>query len=254
MSKQIVLMYHDVFIRDVKESGFQTVGAIPYKVCVGNFESHVKNIYKYCKDKDIDTSSIIFTFDDGGVSFATVIPDILEKYGFKGVFFISTKYIGTTGFLTESQIKELSVRGHVIGAHSHTHPAFCDAAKMSFEELRYEWQTSIDILNNILGYKINSVSLPNGYSSEFILDSLEELGISNVYTSTPTTHIMKRRSLSIIGRYDVQNKTTLGQVMCIVNCPLVRIGYQLKNEILLMAKKVLGNSYSKIKRNLLTKK
>ena len=83
---------------------------------------------------------------------------------------------------------------------------------------------------------------------------MEELGISNVYTSTPTTHIMKRRSLSIIGRYDVQNKTTLGQVMCIVHCPLVRIGYQLKNEILLMAKKVLGNSYSKIKRNLLNKK
>lgn len=178
----------------------------------------------------------------------------MEKYGFKGVFFISTKYIGTTGFLTESQIKELSARGHVIGAHSHTHPAFCDAAKMSFEELRYEWQTSIDILNNILGYKINSVSLPNGYSSEFILDSLEELGISNVYTSAPTTHIMKRRTLSIIGRYDVQNRTTLNQVMSIVNCPLVRIGYQLKNEILLMAKKVLGNSYSKIKRNLRNKK
>lgn len=247
-------MYHDVFIRDVKESGFQTVGAIPYKVCIENFESHVKYIYKYCKDKDIDASSIIFTFDDGGVSFATIIPNILEKYGFKGVFFISTKYIGTTGFLTESQIKELSARGHVIGAHSHTHPAFCDAAKMSFEELRYEWQTSIDILNNILGYKINSVSLPNGYSSEFILDSLEELGISNVYTSAPTTHIMKRRTLSIIGRYDVQNRTTLNQVMSIVNCPLVRIGYQLKNEILLMAKKVLGNSYSKIKRNLRNKK
>lgn len=251
--KQIVLMYHDVFIRDMSESGFQTVGAIPYKVCANNFESHVKTIYKYCKDRGFDTSSIVFTFDDGGVSFATVIPDILEKYGFKGVFFISTKYIGTTGFLTERQIKDLSVRGHVIGSHSHTHPAFCDAAKMSFEELRYEWQTSIDILNNILGYKINSVSLPNGYSSEFILDSLEELGISNVYTSTPTTHIMKRSSLSIIGRYDVQNRTTLNQVMSIVNSPIVRVGYQLKNDVLLMAKKVLGNSYYRIKRNLLNK-
>ena len=251
--KQIVLMYHDVFIRDINESGFQTVGAIPYKVCANNFESHVKTIYKYCKDRGCETSSIVFTFDDGGVSFATVISNILEKYGFKGIFFISTKYIGTTGFLTECQIKELSIRGHVIGAHSHTHPAFCDAAKMSFEELRYEWQTSIDILNNILGYQINSVSLPNGYSSEFILDSLEELGISNVYTSTPTTHIMKRRSLSIIGRYDVKSKTTLGQVMSIVNSPFVRMGYQIKNEILSMAKKILGNSYSIIKRNLLYK-
>ena len=251
--KQIVFMYHDVFIRDMNESGFQTVGAMPYKVCANNFESHVKTVYKYCKDRGLDTSSIVFTFDDGGESFFTKVAPILEEYGFRGVSFISTKYIGTTGFLTECQIKELSVRGHVIGAHSHTHPAFCDAAKMSREELRHEWQTSIDILNNILEYKINSVSLPNGYSSEFILDILEELGISNVYTSTPTTHILKRKSLSIIGRYDVKSKTSLGQLMSIVNNPFVRIGYQLKNEILSMAKKILGDSYAIIKLNLLYK-
>ena len=71
--------------------------------------------------KVLQGKDVLFTFDDGGVSFVTKAAPILEKYGHKGVFFVSTKYIGTPGVLSAGQVKELELRGHVVGTHSHSH-------------------------------------------------------------------------------------------------------------------------------------
>ena len=86
---------------------------LQYKVEESAFEEQVKAL----QGKDV-----VFSFDEGGESFHTKASPLLEQYGFKGVFLISTKYIGTQGFLTEEQVKELAERGHVVGSHSHTHP------------------------------------------------------------------------------------------------------------------------------------
>ena len=64
-----------------------------------------------------------FTFDDGGVSYYTVVADRLEAQGWRGHCFVSTDFIGQRGFLTAAQIRELDARGHVIGSHSASHPA-----------------------------------------------------------------------------------------------------------------------------------
>lgn len=252
--KRIVLMYHDVYCNDVIESGFQVVGAIPYKISKAGFEQQVKVISEYCEQKKISKTSVVFTFDDGGVSFSTVIPKALNKYGFKGLFYISTKYIGTEGFLTEDQIRELFDNGHEIGAHSHSHPAYDEAALMSADQLRNEWKVSINILNGILGKNIESVSLPNGYSTKVVLDFLETQGIKRIYTSTPTIRVSHYKSAQLIGRYAIQTSTSLQQVMAIISNPVTRMKYQIKSDILQIAKNILGSSYSTIKRKLISKK
>ena len=86
--RKIVLMYHDVYSDSETESGFQFPTSFPYKISAEKFESHVKLAHTYCKQNNLSLDSVEFTFDDGGVSFYTVIAPILEKYGFKGVFFI----------------------------------------------------------------------------------------------------------------------------------------------------------------------
>lgn len=107
----ICLMYHDIVTRDDKSSGFQNESAFQYKVNEKDFEKQVKAL----RGKDV-----IFSFDDGGVSFITEAAPILEKYGFKGFFFISTKYIDTPGFLSREQVKCLAEHGHCVGSHSYT--------------------------------------------------------------------------------------------------------------------------------------
>lgn len=153
MSK-ITLMYHDVYVKDIKESGFNTHGAIHYKISKKTFEEHLRAISHFCELKQINKNDIVFTFDDGGVSFFTIIAPILEKYGWKGYFFISTNYIGTDGFLTIDQIKDLSRRGHIIGSHSHQHKVLTE---FSLNDVENELCTSVKILSDILGKPIDSI-------------------------------------------------------------------------------------------------
>ena len=96
---KINLMYHDVYIRDVNESGFNRERDLMYKMDVVTFESHVKNIHNLCRQKSLPLENIVFTFDDGGKSFLDVIAPILDKYGFKSnsvmaldfVFFVAIR-------------------------------------------------------------------------------------------------------------------------------------------------------------------
>ena len=87
-------MYHDVYDKKKAESGFQNQEALVYKINVIDFENQVKKISSFKEKYDIR-----FTFDDGGSSFYTLIAPILEKYNFKGYYFISSDFINKKGFL-----------------------------------------------------------------------------------------------------------------------------------------------------------
>ena len=113
--KQIVLMYHDVYQYNPNESGF---ASDLYKLDVHNFEEQVKALANL-RDNKMSSLRILLTFDDGGSSFSHLIMSILDKYGFKGYFFISTNYIGQKGFLNHDEIIDLYNKGHYIGSHSH---------------------------------------------------------------------------------------------------------------------------------------
>ena len=75
--------------------------------------------------------------------------ELLDAKGWKGHFFITTSLIGVPGFVTRSDILDLHRRGHVIGAHSHTHPTIC--RNLTDGEMLAEWRTSYLDLADILG-------------------------------------------------------------------------------------------------------
>lgn len=239
--EEIVLMYHDIGL----DSGFQNSTAYKYKISPKVFGLHLDIISK-CKKND---NKVYFTFDDGGESFIKYAAPILEEYGYKGIFFISTKYINTPGFLTESQIKQLAERGHILGVHSHTHPE--DMTKLTDVEILNEWLISQNILLNILGYKSEYASIPNGFSSSTIIKAMIKSGIKYIYTSEPTTKIEKYENSFIIGRYAITDYDNEDTVLKIVNHKSVRIKMFLRYQVLNIAKFILGTTYLKIRNKLL---
>lgn len=243
--KEIVLMYHDVYNSSESESGFQFPTSFPYKVNAREFEKHVQYAYNYCKHHNLSLDSIKFSFDDGGESFLTIIAPILEKYGFKGIFCISTKLIGADKFLTKNQIKELHNRGHLIASHSHTHPK--NMSVLSMQELLFEWQTSIKLLEEIIQEPITMASVPSGYSSATVIHSALLSGITTLYTSKPTTQITRYKDIDIIGRFVVHNNTSLDVVRTIISKSVYRTKHLLKWHIIGLAKKILGPYYNRIK-------
>lgn len=233
----ITLMYHDVLNEQCPYSGFQKVGALQYTI-----ESKILDLQlKLTEGMD----NIQFTFDDGGESFYYVIAKLLENYNRKGVFFISTSYIGSEFFLSEEQIRELDRRGHIIASHSHTHPN--KISSLSREECVNEWKESKLVLENILGHNVNVASVPGGAVSDMVIDCMIEAGFQTIYTSEPTLKIVRKGNATICGRYGIKKETTIARFKKIISNPFHRKMMLMHYYILIGAKQILGSHYNNIK-------
>lgn len=236
-------MYHDVFHHNVKESGFQNIGAIPYKLNSREFENQIRAIAEFCESRKMDKNQVALTFDDGGESFYSIIAPILEKHGFKGYFFITTLLIGTQGFMNSEQIIDLHNRGHYIGSHSHTHPK--NISELSSSEIETEWTNSVEILNKIISGKIDVASIPGGFYSEQSRIALKKNGIEFIFTSIPTRKINYNFNKQyIIGRFAIKKGTTNEAVLQLMNNNSLSQIYQFaKWRGLALIRAALGNNY-----------
>lgn len=233
--KDSILMYHDVYKALVCESGFQTDGANHYKITEAAFEEQIKQI---------SGLPVTLTFDDGGISFYTIIAPILEKYHLIGHFYIATNHIGTNGFMDENQIKDLHKRGHVIGSHSCSHPS--DFRAVPFDARKKEWEDSVRRLSEIIGEQVKEVSIPNGFLQKDDIKIFEELGITTIYTSKLGEN-RKNGPMMIKGRIGVDKTMSSERVMSILTGGLSYIIMWAKQWLLSLLKILLGNNYIKIK-------
>ncbi len=64
---------------------------------------------------------IMLTFDDTDLPQYTIAKPVMEKYGFKGMFFIMTVSLGRPNYMSKDQVKQLSVAGNEIGSHTWDH-------------------------------------------------------------------------------------------------------------------------------------
>ena len=236
--KEIVFMYHDVFINKPTESG---LASEIYKLKVDEFEGHLSMLQELT---DGETRPIL-TFDDGGSSFYEPISFLLDKYGFKGRFFIATKYINTVGFMGREQIKDLYKRGHLIGSHSHSHPE--NFAALDYVSIKNEWEQSVHILSDIINSPITIASIPNGYQSHNVLFYAKQSGITDLYTSCPTLKTTYFDTMRLHGRFVILSSTGINGLRKIIYSSSYRFNLYLKNQLLMIPKIVLGKKYEPFK-------
>lgn len=238
-------MFHDVVDGQYPNSGFNKPGALQYTIDAGRFEKLVK----YCVELSAD---VVFTFDDGGSSFYNVIAPILEKYGKRGVFFISTGYIGTDRFLTKEQVRELHDKGHIIASHSDSHPR--DISKLSLYEIVDEWSKSKKILEDIIGEEVKLASIPGGAISNNVLRGLKQSGYETVYTSIPTDKTDSFGNMSVIGRYTITKQSDIVYLNKLLYNSSYRKRLIAKYKFLRLLKSILGSNYNKVKQAILAHK
>jgi peptidoglycan/xylan/chitin deacetylase (PgdA/CDA1 family) len=193
------LMYHDVVAAGEEDSsGFPGRDAALYKVTPALFAAHLDAIGQA-------SGTATITFDDGGAS-ALKAADLLEARGFVGQFFITVNYIGRRGFVTESDLRALARRGHVVGSHSCSHPlrmAHCTVA-----QILDEWRRSRVILSDILGSNVTVASVPGGDFSIQVAEAAAQAGITQLFTSEPTGRTQQLSGLTLAGRFTIQRWTT----------------------------------------------
>lgn len=205
MPKTLAFLYHEV-IDDYSESGFQNKDNLAYMHKTDVFRNHLEMYSNHLKLNGLSkVDQILFTFDDGGIS-NLKSAKILEEFGLKGMYFITTKRIGTKGFLAKEDILNLHNSGHIMGSHSHTHPMIFRS--LSYEEMLDEWKTSKQILEEIIDEEILYGSVPGGDSDAKTYQSASEAGLSFVFDSEPILEPRFSGETEIFGRFSVKAQTS----------------------------------------------
>jgi peptidoglycan/xylan/chitin deacetylase (PgdA/CDA1 family) len=203
-AKIATFLYHDV-ADNPAESGFQRPSAMSYKQSRAAFAGHLDGIaqsgFVPTTVFDVDFTqpgkNVLITFDDGGKG-AIDAAEELNRRGWKGHFFITTKLIGTRTFLDASQTRYLHSCGHVIGSHSHTHPDIFKA--IPYQQMLEEWRTSCDLLSDVLGAPCVTGSVPGGDVSRRVFQSADEAGMKFLFTSDPVLSPKQEGNCRILGR------------------------------------------------------
>lgn len=145
-----------------------------YTVSKSTFSAHMKiladsgyhaispaQLYDYLVyNKELPKKPVMITFDDSRVEHSQIAAPVLEKNGFKGVFFIMTITYNKKNYMTTEQIAQLAKGGHTIGLHSWDHTMvikYKDAA---------DWQKELvapkEKLEKIVGQPVEYWAYPNG--------------------------------------------------------------------------------------------
>lgn len=196
---------------------------------VTRFEEHLRYFRDHYWPVDLETlesflargswtapnPGLILSFDDGHRSHFELAAPLLEKYGFKGWFFvpIGLMAIGnefdngshhetiSKDALTLEQLKYLRER-HVVGSHTITHRRL--SAAVPINELENEIVGSQSMFSDLLGDRVRSFCWVGGeeenYSSEaagLIRDTYDFSFMTNNFVNRPNTHPLQLQRTNI---------------------------------------------------------
>lgn len=126
--KQVpVLCYHHIY--DVPKATRE------YDVTAAQFREQMQTLhdsgyhtilpdqyYNYLAFGDpLPDKPVMLTFDDTDEEQFSIAKPAMDKYGFKGVYFIMTISIGRPRYMTKDQIRQLADEGHAVESHTWRH-------------------------------------------------------------------------------------------------------------------------------------
>ena len=209
--RALSILYHDVVRENFEESGFPGAAAARYKFTEVEFGAHLRRMADKASSAAVPVDLLFdstaearqpffMTLDDGGSS-AVYIAEALERYNWRGHFFVTTNYIDTPTFVSREQIRWLRRRGHVVGSHSSSHPF--RISEIPSDQLAAEWKDSVTVLADILGEPVRCASVPGGFYAPRVAEAAAAAGIRALFTSEPTTRVTEVAGCLVLGRYTV---------------------------------------------------
>src|SRR5208282_3763240 len=71
-------------------------------------------------------ASVCITFDDGSETDLIAAAPVLREFGLRATFYLTAGFLGTPGYLSGEQVRDLDAEGFEIGCHSMTHAYLSD--------------------------------------------------------------------------------------------------------------------------------
>ena len=128
--------------------------------------------------------AVTFMFDDGYKSTRTTAKPILDRYGFVGSSAVVSDLVGTAGYMTPQDLRDLQAAGWDIASHSATHPSMPSLSTMAAET---ELQKSKSTLT-ALGLTIDTFVWPQGDHDQSLIGLAQAgLPMAPLYRSARNT-------------------------------------------------------------------
>lgn len=115
---------------------------------------------------------VSISFDDIYTSAVDVGATALEKYGWKGSYYVTGRYARLNDapeYANEAKVKGLIARGHEVGSHAETHPAL---SSLDPSSLNSEIKNNLDYLK-LLGQHPAGMAYPFGDFSQSVEDEVK---------------------------------------------------------------------------------
>jgi len=124
-------------------------------------------------------ASLILSFDDAS-KYILKAAKLIEKYGFKGTFYLDIALLLKT--LNTSAIKDLHLSGHEIGSHTVTH---ADLTKLGKDQVVRELKESKEVLERIIDDDVRTFAYPYGRYNNVVKELVKLVGYGNARTTDP---------------------------------------------------------------------
>lgn len=124
--------------------------------------------------------SVCITFDDGCETDLIAAAPVLREFGLSATFYVTAGWVGTTGYMSPSQLRELHALGFEIGCHSMTHAYLSDLGE---SDLKREIVDAKHRIEEIVQGTVDHFSCPGGRYHQPALAMARRAGFKTVTNS-----------------------------------------------------------------------
>jgi poly-beta-1,6-N-acetyl-D-glucosamine N-deacetylase len=136
---------------------------------------------RIARGEELPEHAVMMTVDDSYLSFYEAGMPVIRKFGIPISLFVNTDSVGTPGYMSWEQIREVAAQGVEIGNHTASHAYLVEKGAGETDD---QWRKRVydDILKaqhafeRELGFAPNIFAYPYGEYSSEIIDVLKDLG------------------------------------------------------------------------------
>jgi peptidoglycan/xylan/chitin deacetylase (PgdA/CDA1 family) len=177
---------------------------------------------------------VVLTFDDGlSSNYERAFPALLE-HGFTATFFVTNSLLGTPGYLTSPQLREMSAAGMSFGSHGLEHIDYSGLAPAIAQR---ELQCSRQSLEDALGKPISAFAAPYGFMGRSLISAVQQAGFQQLCSSNPW---LASPGSTVVSRLAIYCGTDLPRFSALaVHSPLPLLARATRNALLYLPKHIL---------------
>jgi len=206
-----ILLYHRIAISPINSR---------YYVTPANFEAQIQLLHGWeyqaistgmlvralTQGAELPPRPVIITFDDGHLDNYTAAFPIMQKYGFTGILYLVSNYLGVDEYLDVEQVQQMHQAGWEVGSHSIHH---LDITRLKPDAQRQEVVDSRKRLEAALGIPVETFAYPFGEYNRAAIGYVKFAGYSAGMNATGYTADQYSNNLYALQRLEVKGQDDL---------------------------------------------